>query len=271
MLFMIRDFPVILSFNYRMAWFELLKPWTILLFISQLTDSCPDESWRPINNECFKIMDSPRFFGNASVICLETGGVLLSYKNRHVLRDLDVTSSTWLENSQKMDNITYGAHPSQWHRNITSSERCPIFSPNSTLITFNCDALSRVVCQLEHSDTETAKGIHLKLLVAIAISGFILVIFLALLIYSAKRRLDDVEGRESNTVTYGKYRHLHQTEEEKCKTFTENAIELKDIPTVVKGEQSNGVPGEESVQIKRGKYVQFSVPSTESEHAIFNT
>lgn len=114
-------------------------------------------------------------------------------------------------------------------------------------------------------------GIHLKLLVAIVISGVIFVIFLALIIYSAKRRLDDVDGRESNTVVYGKYRHLHQTEVEKCKTFTDNTIVLKDISTAVNGEQCNSVPGEESVRIKHGKYVQFSVPSTESEQATFNT
>lgn len=114
-------------------------------------------------------------------------------------------------------------------------------------------------------------GIHLKLLVAIVISGIIFTIFLALIVYSAKRRLDDVDGREPNTVVYGKYKHLHQTEVEKCKTFTDNAIVLKDISTPVNGEQCNGVPIEESVQIKHGKYVQFSVPSTESEQATFNT
>lgn len=112
-------------------------------------------------------------------------------------------------------------------------------------------------------------GIHLKLLVAIVISGVIFTIFLVLIAYSAKRRLDDVDGREPNTVVYGKYKHLHQTEVEKCKTFTDNA--LKDISTPVNGEQCNGVPVEESVRIKHGKYVQFSVPSTESEQATFNT
>lgn len=79
-------------------------------------------------------------------------------------------------------------------------------------------------------------GIHLKLLVAIVISGVIFTIFLALIVYSAKRRLDDVDEREPNTVVYGKYKHLHQTEVEKCKTFTDNAIVLKDISTPVNGE-----------------------------------
>lgn len=254
-----------------MAWLELLKPWTLFLFIFQLTDSCSDDTWRIINNNCFKIMDSPRLFGNASVLCLETGGVLLSYKNRQVLSDLDITSPTWLENSMEMDNITYGLHSSLEHKNLTTGQRCPSFSPNSTLITFDCDALSTVVCQLKHTDTERGKGIHLKLLVAIVISGVIFVIFLVLIIYSAKRRLGDVEGREHNTVVYGKYRHLHQTEVEKSKTFTDDTIVLKDISTPVNGERCNGVPGEESVRIKHGKYVQFSVPSTESEQATFNT
>lgn len=241
------------------------------MYILSFLDSCSDDTWRIINNDCFKIMDSPRLFGNASVLCLETGGVLLSYKNRQVLSDLDITSPTWLENSMEMDNITYGLHSSLEHKNLTSGQRCPSFSPNSTLITFDCDALSTVVCQLKHTDTERGKGIHLKLLVAIVISGVIFVIFLVLIIYSAKRRLDDVEGREPNTVVYGKYRHLHQTEVEKSKTFTDDTIVLKDISTPVNGERCNGVPGEESVRIKHGKYVQFSVPSTESEQATFNT
>lgn len=273
------------------------------MYILSFLDSCSDDTWRIINNDCFKIMDSPRLFGNASVLCLETGGVLLSYKNRQVLSDLDITSPTWLENSMEMDNITYGLHSSLEHKNLTSGQRCPSFSPNSTLISFDCDALSTVVCQLKHTDTERGKGslaalaklklkldfyyfflyiksfcfiilfsgIHLKLLVAIVISGVIFVIFLVLIIYSAKRRLDDVEGREPNTVVYGKYRHLHQTEVEKSKTFTDDTIVLKDISTPVNGERCNGVPGEESVRIKHGKYVQFSVPSTESEQATFNT
>lgn len=241
------------------------------MYILSFLDSCSDDTWRIINNDCFKIMDSPRLFGNASVLCLETGGVLLSYKNRQVLSDLDITSPTWLENSMEMDNITYGLHSSLEHKNLTTGQRCPSFSPNSTLITFDCDALSTVVCQLKHTDTERGKGIHLKLLVAIVISGVIFVIFLVLIIYSAKRRLDDVEGREPNTVVYGKYRHLHQTEVEKSKTFTDDTIVLKDISTPVNGERCNGVPGEESVRIKHGKYVQFSVPSTESEQATFNT
>lgn len=250
---------------------QLDHPYTLHMCILSFLDSCSDDSWRLINNDCFKIMDSPRRFGNASVLCLETGGVLLSYKNRQVLSDLDITSPTWLENSQEMDNITYiyGLHPSLEHKNLTTGQRCPSFSSNSTLITFDCDALSTVVCQLKHSNTERGKGIHLKLLVAIVISGVIFTIFLALIVYSAKRRLDDVDEREPNTVVYGKYKHLHQTEVEKCKTFTDNA--LKDISTPVNGEQCNGVPIEESVQIKHGKYVQFSVPSTESEQATFNT
>lgn len=86
------------------------------------------------------------------------GGVPLSYKNRQVLSDLDITSPTWLENSQEMDNITYGLHPSLKHKNLTNGQRCPSFSPNSTLITFDCDALSTAVCQLKHSNTERGKG-----------------------------------------------------------------------------------------------------------------
>lgn len=128
------------------------------MYILSFLDSCSDDTWRIINNDCFKIMDSPRLFGNASVLCLETGGVLLSYKNRQVLSDLDITSPTWLENSMEMDNITYGLHSSLEHKNLTTGQRCPSFSPNSTLITFDCDALSTVVCQLKHTDTERGKG-----------------------------------------------------------------------------------------------------------------
>lgn len=139
---------------------QLDHPYTLHMCILSFLDSCSDDSWRLINNDCFKIMDSPRRFGNASVLCLETGGVLLSYKNRQVLSDLDITAPTWLENSQEMDNITYihGLHPSLEHKNLTTGQRCPSFSSNSTLITFDCDALSTVVCQLKHSNTERGKG-----------------------------------------------------------------------------------------------------------------
>lgn len=49
----------------------------ILLFL----DFCFDDLWCFINNDCFKIMDSLRCFGNVFVFCLEIGGVFLFYKN----------------------------------------------------------------------------------------------------------------------------------------------------------------------------------------------
>lgn len=137
-------------------------------------------------------------------------------------------------------------------------------------------------------------GIHLKLLVALVIAGVIMLIFLTLVVYSAKRRLDMDNRQDAGPVVYGKYTYLQQTEEAKISSVKNNSTETEGMELAVtqNGKQSNDVFGQEGVRIyhgdydwdqhngvlvedhvriKHGKYVQFSVPSTESDKIIPET
>lgn len=137
-------------------------------------------------------------------------------------------------------------------------------------------------------------GIHLKLLVALVIAGVIMLIFLTLVVYSAKRRLDMDNRQDAGPVVYGKYTYLQQTEEAKISSVKNNSTETEGMELAVtqNGKQSNDVFGqdgvriyhgdydwdqhngvlvEDNVRIKHGKYVQFSVPSTESDKIIPET
>lgn len=129
------------------------------LLVHLILDSCPDDSWLFFNNECFKVFGSPGFYGNASTKCQETGGTLLSYESRHVLRDLNVTSSTWLRSPVKIDNVTSELfHYESRQQNSTTIQSCPSFLIDSSFITFSCDKQSTTVCQFRDSTTGKARG-----------------------------------------------------------------------------------------------------------------
>lgn len=254
------------------------QSFVIQLFM-MLTGSCPDKTWKHINSECFKVMDNTEFYDKAFSSCQEAGGELLPFGSRYVLLDLNITSVTWLGNLQENDNTTSDIiNYYDWkdQRNITSTRQCPNIESSSPVPSFDCNKSSTVVCQAVFSTGKDGKGMHLKMLVAIIISGVILLIFLTLVIYSAKSRLDSEDRQNSETVVYGKYTHLQQVEDVKLSVIKEqldsvpNKTILSKTPeqsAITNGEQ-RGVSGEESVRIKNGKYVQFSVPSADSEQML---
>lgn len=108
-------------------------------------------------------------------------------------------------------------------------------------------------------------------MVALGIAGAIFLIFFALVICSAKSRFDR-EKQNQEIVIYGKYTHLHQDEDVKLEIIRDHTDHMSN-KTIVNEEvqptvATNGDIVEESVRIKNGKFVQFSLPSAESEQMI---
>ncbi|XP_061164424.1 uncharacterized protein LOC133173452 [Saccostrea echinata] len=149
-----------------MAWIEMFRQSFIIQLLALLTGSCHDKTWKHINTECFKVMDNPEFYDKAYLSCKEAGGELLSSGSRHVLLDLNITSITWLGNLQENDNtsdfISY--YDGKEQGNITSTRQCPSIESSSSIVTFDCNKSSTVVCQAVHfsSNEKDGKGIHLK-------------------------------------------------------------------------------------------------------------